>query len=571
MPRADSTPVSRPPKRRTIAGWLGSLRPACRPFATPEPGPELSPRPPVYQNAVAARTPAPRRGTITRTQYTEFGTPTTTAGPPIGTRRIRAFPRSDVPVQLQWIPNPQGTESVAIITSGVNLIIDGLQGFGSVDISTDRLVIWTAGVQQTGPTGQTLQSEDVPLEIYMEGNVVFRQGNRIIQAPAMYYDVRQKIGVVLNAEMLTPLPTPAIYPGLVRLRAKVLRQVDQDRYVGEDASFTTSRFGDPTYEVRANQMVFEDIQHPEINVLTGAPEVDPRTGEPRITNEQRLTSYNNFVYFEDVPIFYWPVFSGDLEKGDFYINKIDVKTDSVFGTQFNLGLDLYQIFGIRNPPKGSSWDGEFDYYSERGPAAGMEYRFGRDHFFDIPGKTTGLFDAWVIDDHGIDDLGLDRRAIVPEDGSFRGRVLGQYRQQLPNDWQITAEFGWQSDRNFLEEYYIREFDSLKDQSTDLELRRNYDNSALTITGAARVNQFYTETQWLPRLDHYWLGQPLIDDTFTWYEHTNIGYANQNEASVPTDSDRRLEIHSAPLGSGEPQRAAARHAKRSRLAGAGRER
>jgi len=192
-----------------------------------------------------------------------------------------------------------GTGTIIVGTSGFNVIIDGLPK-GSVDISTDRLVIWTAGMQPNGPANQTLQTEDTPLEIYMEGNVVFRQGNLIIQAPAMYFDVRQKIGVVLNAELLTPLPN-STYPGLVRLRANVLRQVEEDRFVGEGVGFTTSRIGDPTYEVRAGQVVFQDIQHPEFNALTGAPEVDPRTGEPRIVNEQRLTAYNDFVYFEDSP------------------------------------------------------------------------------------------------------------------------------------------------------------------------------------------------------------------------------------------------------------------------------
>ena len=44
-----------------------------------------------------------------------------------GTRRLPAFPRSAVKVQAQWFPNPAGDEWVAVITTGVNLIIDGMQ------------------------------------------------------------------------------------------------------------------------------------------------------------------------------------------------------------------------------------------------------------------------------------------------------------------------------------------------------------------------------------------------------------------------------------------------------------
>jgi hypothetical protein len=550
--------AGQPPPTANNDQWLGRFVSTSLPIMqVPVPGGDLNPRPAVYQNAVAARnrsggyqppsnssaynglrpvaatTTAPQRGAITRTQYAEFGAPSPTPVLPSGTRRVRTFPRSDVASHLDRIPDPQGTGSMVIGTSGWNIIIDGVELMGeagSIDISTDRFVIWTAG---TPGAGETLQNPAMPLEIYMEGNVVFRQGNRIIQAQSMYYDVRQKVGVVLAAELLTPLPSP-VYPGLVRLRANVLRQVDQDRYVAEDAGFTTSRFGLPSFEIRSGQVVLEDSQHPEIDVYSGAPAVDPRTGEPRIQHEQRLTARNDFIYAEDIPIFYWPVFSSDLERGDFYVTRLQFKEDSVFGAQFDSQFDAYQLLGIRNPPKGTKWDVDLDYYSKRGIAGGSEVRYDRDHLFDIPGKTTGFYKSWFIDDTGIDNLGRDRRAIGLEDGSIRGRVLAEHRQMLPNDWQIAGEFGVQSDRNFLEEYFLREFDELKDESTDVELRRNFDNSSFTITGAFRTNQFYTETQWLPRLDHFWLGQPLLGDNFTWYEHTNLGYANQNEAEVPTD-------------------------------------
>lgn len=40
----------------------------------------------------------------------------------------------------------------------------------------------------------------------------------------------------------------------------------------------------------------------------------------------------------------------------------------------------------------------------------------------------------------------------------------------------------------------------------------------------RLEDFVTDTQWLPKFDHYWLGQPLVNDVFTWYEHTLLGFA-----------------------------------------------
>ena len=153
-------------------------------------------------------------------QFSEFGAP---AAPPVqaavATRRLRAFPRSSVPLNIRWFPSPSGGEWIAVITSGVNLVIDGVDPAGPLDISADRLVLWTRGQAQPDLGGGE-QSADTPLELYMEGNVVFRQGQRIVEAVGMFYDVPRSSGVITGATVLTPVDN---YSGVVRLRADVLR------------------------------------------------------------------------------------------------------------------------------------------------------------------------------------------------------------------------------------------------------------------------------------------------------------------------------------------------------------
>ena len=167
------------------------------------------------------------------------------------TRRIRVFPRSDVAVQAQWYPDPNSRQWIAVIDSGVNVIVDGLAGFKTVDISTDRLVIWTTGQQEPDLTGRTMQNQSTPLEFYMEGNVIFREGDRIIYAERMYYDVSNHVGTILNADMLTPAPK---YSGLLRLHADVVQQTSEDHFFAENAFFTSSRMGDPSYRLQASNV-----------------------------------------------------------------------------------------------------------------------------------------------------------------------------------------------------------------------------------------------------------------------------------------------------------------------------
>ncbi len=80
----------------------------------------------------------------------------------------------------------------------------------------------------------------------------------------------------------------------------------------------------------------------------------------------------------------------------------------------------------------------------------------------------------------------------------RGRILLRDRQMLPNNFQFTFEVGYISDRNFLEQYFETEWDQLKNQSTGFELKQYVDNTDWSLTSDVRVNDFFTETNWLPR-------------------------------------------------------------------------
>ena len=90
-------------------------------------------------------------------------------------RRIRVFPRSSVRWQARAFTSEDGTERIGVIDSGVNIVIDNFQDFDTIDISTDRLIIWTSATTLPNLQGDTAQSADAPLEFYLEGNIVFRQ------------------------------------------------------------------------------------------------------------------------------------------------------------------------------------------------------------------------------------------------------------------------------------------------------------------------------------------------------------------------------------------------------------
>jgi len=459
--------------------------------------------------------------------------PAPTAKPRPTARRVVVSSRSNVRLQGFGFKSPDGSESINVFTSGVKIIVDGIQNVqdyvgDKVDVEADRIVLWTASLdsQELGSQSsmESLQSPESPLEFYMEGNIVFREGDRVIYAERMYYNAREQYGIVLNAEVLSPAPG---YQGLVRLKADVLQQLDEHNFRAFGAAITSSRMGVPRYWLQAENVDFRDVQTPQTDPFTGQTAIDPITQEPAVEHQYLTTSRNNFVFIGGVPVLYWPVMATDLEKPTYYVDAFRVNNDSVFGLHVSADLDMYHLLGLRNAPDGTKWTVSPHYLSERGLGLGTNYRYDRFGFFRIPGPVQGELDAWGLKDSGLDNLGRDRRA-VPLDEEFRGRVRWQHRQYLPNGFQFTGEVGLISDRNFLEQYHENEWDEFKDQATGLELKRLDGNSSWSIASGMRVNDFFTQTEWLPRFDHFLLGQSILG-YLNWSAHSHVGYARLRTA------------------------------------------
>lgn len=530
----DTTSDGRALGRQRASHWFERLETdAPLRMKIPEPVPPPASPPEIYDRGLVQFNPQ-RHQQLLLAQYTEFAPAPQAAQPlPPGMRRVQMFPRNDSSPEIQSKVLPNG-ERVAVISGGIRVLVEGLPAegvpaalgpVGTVDITTDRAVIWTSG-GEGGLGSQSFQSADAPLEIYMEGNIEFRQGDRVVYADRMFYDVRRQIGVILNAELLTPLPKfdDTEYQGLVRLKAGAIRQLDASHFSATDAQLTTSRLEEPSYSFGADEIAFQDMQQQV---------VDPQTGEVVAEHRQMAEASGNFLYVRGVPVFYWPTLATDLRKPSFFVDRIRVGNDDVFGTQVMTDLDAYQLFGVRNPPEGTDLGLSLDYLSDRGFGHGGTFEYDRADVWGYNGPAQGIIDYWGIKDHGDDNLGLGRRDIVPEK-EYRFRLFGQHRQRFNNGWDLTGEVGWISDRTFVEQYYEADWDEQRSPRTGLRLKRLTDNRAFSIEANGQVNEFFTETQWLPRADHYWLGESILGDWLTWFEHSQAAYANMNVATTPTN-------------------------------------
>jgi len=451
-------------------------------------------------------------------------------GSPSATRRVRIYQRGALPFSLQSEPSPNTTppEQIVYISGGVNLLVDGLDGLGTVDLSADRAIIWTTALAGDGFQLDVVQTRDTPYEVYLEGNIVIRQGTNVIRAERAYYDAREERALVHNAELKAFLPDADVS---VRVRAERLRQVSAASFHAQNAWLSTSQLGRPGYRLQATDVFLE--QRPTAWFGDNSqPAIDPLTGSPVVELHPWATALNSTLFVGEAPIFYSPYLSVPAEDPGIPLQSVTFRQDSIFGTQVRTRWDAFQLFGLERP-ENARWSAEFDFLSERGPLLSTDGDYRGVDAYGNPYFGNGL--ATYVHDDGHDNLGLGRRDLDPNDPN-RGLLQWQHRHWFPNDLMLQTEIGYASDRNFREQYYELDFDRGKDLETLGYLKQQQDNWAWSLLVQPQVNEFENKTQWLPRGDLYVLGQPLLNGWLNWSSHTSAAYATLEPAAAPTDPD-----------------------------------
>lgn len=414
------------------------------------------------------------------------------------------------------------SRGVNIVVDNVPIVINGVTMLTTIDLTADNAVIWT-DANQGGDLRQGFNlGPGTQFQVYLEGNIVVRQGLNEAKASHAFYDVSERRGLLMNAEVRAFVPE---LESFLRIRAQQVRQLSESSFHAQNAWFTTSQMGKPGYRVEASDIFLEERYDP-------SSEIDPITGQPD-NSAVWVTSLNNRFYIEDVPVLYAPYLSAPAEDPQVPLRRLEGGYDSIFGLSVKSVFSLEGLFGLELP-RGADWSLRLDGYTERGPAIGtmFDYDFVGG-FMGVPTRYSGLGDFYFINDGGTDNLGQGRRNLaVPDDN--RGRATWRHRMDFPYGTWLNAELGYVSDRNFREQYFEREWDREKDQETLLNLNHQYDNWTISGLGRFHLNDFEYQTEWLPRVDLTVLGEPLANGWLTWSSHSSVGYGRINPAEPPSD-------------------------------------
>lgn len=470
-------------------------------------------------------------------QITRQVAPVLSESPAFAAKSVQFMPRGSN-LQFDSSRDPNTGETTAQFRGGFKLVVQGFQvaqnngsfeEFGTVSLEADNAVVW---VKTDQPLLEAVvpSTPENPVELYLEGNIVFSQGNRVIYADRMYYNVSSEYGMVLSAEVHTPVPQ---FQGLMRLKADVLQQLDSRNFRAYGAAVTSSRLGVPRYWLQSSEVTFQDQRtEGDLSVFAAVDGKQP--------TKMRVEAKSNLVYIGGIPIFYWPRFVTTNQRSNLYLNSVKFKNDGIYGFQTYLDWDLFALLGM-SAPDGTRLRLSTDYLSERGPAGGLQFEYDTPStwLFGTPGR--GQADAWFLLDDGLDLLGEDRLNLTPEE-DFRGRTFSRHRFFLDPNWELMVETGWISDRDFLEQFFQIEWETRKDYETAIRLRRYAGNQMFDLFGQARVNDFFTETESLPQFNHFLLGQDLLGQRLTWNSASSVGYVHQRVASTPVEPSQAAKFN-----------------------------
>jgi hypothetical protein len=515
----ESPPPVPPPIPPIPESQKQQMPPGGDPASPPGPAPEVpsrsgaspvQPVPPVSTPAVPGPPPLPP------------------SSPP---RQHRILPRSNKDYDLEIKEEPPGSGNrVIIVTGGIILNVRNVPGADTLDVEADRAVVWSksSDPEQTANNLRSEQGESSSkLEFYLAGHVVMRtqkstsKEKTVVEAEELYYDTNRSVMIALNSRSETrtdrfALKAPQFTEPIIFVTPELIRTSEITYEFSTAQIFSSKLSSDPGLIIYVGKANVEENRRIQKNIL-GQPVIDPRTKQPLEITESILTARNVFFEFDGVPFFYLPYYKGDARDPLGPLESISVGySNTVFGFEAGVGLNVYKLLGIV-PPDGHHWRINLDYMSRRGPSIGNDYDYtGRigpsgPDVDDPLSIYTGTARLYGMYDQATDVLGGNRpnNNFVPSD--FRGRAFWRNSIfDLPGGFTIQSQISVLSDRNYLEQYFKREFDADPNQATFVYFKQSQENWAYSVLVEPRIRNWVTETEWLPRLDAYLIGQSFFD-------------------------------------------------------------
>ena len=470
----------------------------------------------IYQAALARRPPPPAEtpagegpGPVEPVAATQ-PVPVVPLNAPPTTRRISPIQVSAA--DLRTTPTDDGTLA-AVATGGVFVMQRSVNG-DLIELQADRAVVFTSleRLDQAGGLDPAALREAIT-GVYLEGDVrmVFTPGPRSrrdeqrssfatvehrLEAQRAYYDFTTDRAVLTRAVLHTTEPQVG-QP--LTLRANTIRQIARGHYEAQSAEISTSRMAVPDYSLNASRVF---VRSREERAVFGADHVTPR--------------------FFGVPFLWLPAVRGATLDNRLPLRNVSVGNSRDFGFGVNTTWGLFETFNA-TPPQTLDATYSLGHLSDRGFTAGLDADYYGDVFLfgNRPETFRGELTAFLVDDHGSDNLGR-RRSEIPQD-DIRGRAYWEHQHFFTGGWGVQARFGKTSDETFLEQWEREQFWNGPPHDLFFNIERARGNELLGVQIVYDINDFattadtlqeYSSVERLPEATFARFGERLGPLTFT---------------------------------------------------------
>lgn len=364
-------------------------------------------------------------------------------------------------------------------------------------------------------------------EVYAEGDVSMTEPTGgIFYCESLYFNINEMRGEAKDVRVMgqsaaddagkaTDIETPLSGPGGKKsgwdsttampfnrmfMRAKKIRSLGRDEQELLAPVLTTDNSPSPIFK------------------LTSA--------AAQLKRNEKVESWHNVLWVGRVPVFYLPYVIKDL-RYDWPWMRLAAGNNNKWGPYAlsTWGIDLDPSDKDYFRPEKLFFD--IDWRKDRGMAFGVDLKYEMG-FKDSYGKidTYYLKETEISRADDLDRAKDDTEYNTTYADDERWKVEWEHYQAFDNNWDLRAEANVYSDRDFLYEYFRREYNEDKEPETVVDIRKLEDHYVFEIFGKFRTNDFMSQEEYLPEARLTIPGYKLGNTDFYLRNDTRIGYVGK---------------------------------------------
>ena len=304
-------------------------------------------------------------------------------------------------------------------------------------------------------------------DVYADGNVRFYQAERLYTAEHAYYNFNTEKG---RFESTKGLFKPFYVYGQV-----INKTEGKAEYHIENGFITTSDYSLPDYRLRAREV--------------------------HVYPKEKVVLKDIVFEIGGVPIFWFPYWC-------YFVSDKDAPFSSTPGYSKKMGaylLNSAQIYRSEHMKVQAS----LDLRSKRGVAGGLDAEY------DYNGKIKGMAKSYFMRDYDYSeyDAKFDGSRSVRKYNKNRYRITWEHEQQVTPDTRFLAEFNLQSDKQIIDDFFHREFETQIQRTNFVDLTKATENYQFEIYASPRFNSFFDVLERLPEGSFLSRNRQIFDSGF----------------------------------------------------------